>query len=201
MDFGDTGPGREERQVEIVDHQVEHHVHVDPSIHGGRQPVRLDELGSVKVWKGRGHGGIVALDVADGEGHARLSRRLKLPLSLLRPLGDRLFHKHLNPAAQGFDREVGVGGSGRGDGDQVDGVEERLQRFERSHAQIARGPLAGRGIGIVRPDHLNFRDPLPGSRVVASEVSDPDHPDAQQAHRTMPRSELRTNSTNSWTSG
>src|SRR5437899_3085941 len=146
-------------------------------------------------------GRIVALHVPDRKDPLGPAGRLEHPLSLLRVRRDRLLDEDVHAPPERFDREIGVRGSGGRDRDEIDPVQERLQGVEEPEAQLPGGPLAGARIRVVCPRERHPLDPGPGARVVRAEMADADHPDANRRHRTMPRSELRTNSTNSWTSG
>jgi hypothetical protein len=84
---------------------------------------------------------------------------------------------------------------------EIDPVQEIGERVKGGDAELRLRARASGGIGIMPAHDRDAFDPLPGAGMVASEVPEPRNADPRFRHRTMPRSELRTNSTNSWTSG
>ena len=64
-------------QVDVVDHQVEHHVDVGAALLEGREPVRFDEQGPVEHVGERQQRGIEALEMADLEDPLARRRRAR----------------------------------------------------------------------------------------------------------------------------
>jgi len=126
---------------------------------------------------------------------------IRHPLAVLGARRHGLLDQHVDAAPERLDRTVGVRRGRRRERDEVDLVEECCERLEGGDPEILLRAGARGWIRIVPAHERDALDPLPGAGMVASEVPEPRNPDPHLGHRTMPRSELRTNSTNSWTSG
>ena len=163
--------------------------------------MRLDESRRVEVRKRGLDGRVVSLHVAHVEDRAGAARGGQHALRLLGTARHRLLHEHVEATLERAFREVGVLRRGRRDRDEIAAFEKQVQRFEDGESEAAPSTLARSRIGVVSPDDLDSFDSTPGPSVMAPEVSETDHTDPDAAHRTMPLSELRTNSTNSCTSG
>ena len=184
-----------------MDHEVQDHVHIDAAGHDGRQPVRLDEAGGFEVRTGGLNRGVEPLDLSHEERALLDPGRGEHGGPLFHGRGHRLLDEDVKAALQTGEREIGVARRGRGDRDRIHLVEERLERLEHFHLELTLRALPRDCFGIVGSGQRGAVDSRPGARVVGAEVSYPDHAHAKPAHRTMPRSELRTNSMNSWISG
>ena len=106
-------------QIDIVNHQVEHHVHVGAALLERRQAMALDEARPRQQRLGRQDRRIEALQMTDLQHPALLPRGCDQPLGLRGGLGDRLLDQHVRAVLQKAARDVAMRRRRRHDADGV----------------------------------------------------------------------------------
>ena len=113
-----------ERQIDVVDHEIQNDVHFEPSLIEKRQPMRLDEHGIVQSGAYGLKGRIEALQMPDLQCAALFIRQCDEVVGLIHLYGHGFFQQHVNAGSQEFacDAEMVLG---RGhDADGIDLAEE-----------------------------------------------------------------------------
>jgi hypothetical protein len=119
-----------QREVDVVDHEIEHDGHIESARVEGGEPVGFDEAGAVQVVLRRPEGGVEALHMADLDHFAGRIPGRHEDLGLGERCGDRFLDEDVAASRQGHFRHASVVGGGRHDGHGVHGGEQRLRRIE-----------------------------------------------------------------------
>ena len=202
-DVGRRGAaGQVENEIEIVDHEIEHHRDVGAAGLKRRQPVALQIAGLAQVGAGGPHRAVEPLDVAHLQRGAAALRRVHQEVGLLQRRGERLLHQDRAPPLQGPEPHLGVRGGGHRHGHRLGVGEQRVEIGVEPHAAGA-GDLAAAGpVDVVHADQGGVLGPRQVARVVVPEGADADHADGKPGHQAgTPRWELETNSRKRSTSG
>ena len=190
------------REIEVVNHQIEHHGHVGAARLERRQADALEEDGPFEQRLSRTHGTVEALDVPDGEDHAlpiRLSQQL---IGFGEGDSDRLLHQYRDTVPQAFQADVTVIGRRHCNGNRAHRSQQVGQRFEDAATDLCRHRRSACQIGIIDSDELGavHRAEMPG--VVASEGADSDDAHGESLHHAgTPRCDDETKSRKRATSG
>ena len=165
-----------EDDVDVVDHQVEHHVHVRAPLLEHGQPVRLDEQ---RVGEQRLHGQhrrVEPLQVADLEDAAALAGKRNEVVRLGQGGGDGLFHEHVQVGEQAGAGHLVVQHRGHDHAHRVHQGQQLPVIGERPGATFVRHLRRPLRVGIshahqFHPGHFRvFLGMKP------SQVADPDNP-------------------------
>ena len=175
-------PTSASRQVEVVDHQVEHRADVDGPAGERPVPLGLDELRADRPFDQFLEGRVEPLDVPDLEGHARAIGQGDEIVGLGHRAADRLLDQ---------DGHAGLE-EGRGHRvvmdrrrDDADGVNVRQERLEanRTAGVEAFGDGPGLfGIGINDADEFHVGQIGQNAGVMLAQVPDSDHRHPQACH-------------------
>ena len=109
-------------QVEVVNHQVEHHGDVGAARLKRRQPDAFDERRPVEHAAGGAHRAVESLDVAHGEHDVAARRCGEQVVRLGERHGERLLHQHGDAAVQALDADLVMTRRRHGDGHRLDVV-------------------------------------------------------------------------------
>ncbi len=138
-----------------MDHQVQNAGDVDiaagegPAPHGfeAQRPLRNGEQAH-----GAEHGAFL---VAAGQDGARPARGLDQGVAVLGAVGQGLFDIDVQAPGKSRLGDLEMAGGGRGDGHQVDGIQEAVQAVEHLGAQRARQSLGALLVGVEHGGELH----------------------------------------------
>ena len=143
--------------VEVVDHEVEHDVHVERARLEHRQPVGLDELGAAHVRPRREQRGVEALDLPHLEHDLRAPRRRDHGVGLLDRHRHRLLHQGVAARGRGPLGRRAVLHRGDRDRDGLAGREQGVRAREGGAAVPLRHLAGPRGILVVDAGQIGLR--------------------------------------------
>ena len=163
-----------------MDHEVEHHVHVEAPGSEDPEALRLDEPGrGAEVEEGL-HGRVEELHVPDRQ-HP-VAPGGEQAVGLLQAGGDRLLHQQVLPPAEDLAAEARVIDGRHREHHRLDLGEQRLGRCEVTAAE-----LGGHRLADLPPPVVDPRQPDAGQRgedpgMVPPERTAPDHADRERLH-------------------
>src|SRR5215469_2492381 len=137
--------------VDVVDHEIKHHVHIRAALTVRRQPVTFDEARGLQVGLGGEDRGVEALEVPDLQDPPRALRDADEFLRLRRRLGDRLLDQYVGARPQEVAGNRKVRRGRRDHAHRVDLAEQLAVVGERAHLELCRhlfarlGPLVHHG--------------------------------------------------------
>jgi hypothetical protein len=186
-DFDDGLAHEVERDVEIVDEEVEDDIDVEGAGHEDPEPVRLDELHLRHEGPHGHHGGVEALDVPHLEDPAPLLGQRDEPVGFGQSHADGLLDEDVGPAREQLFGHLGMGRSGRRNHHgRGAGVEELADAAAPHHALGAVLRLDGGGRLVALLDEAHGLGPLDfgeDARVVAPEVAAAHDARSENAHQ------------------
>ena len=134
--------------VDVVDHEIEHHVHVRAALAVGREAVALDEARRVQIRLGGQDRCVEALEMPDLQDAPGMGGKRDQLARLGGRLGDRLLDQHVRAGGEevACDREVRR--RRRDDAHRIDRTEQARVRGERRDVQLRADGRARRGVRI-----------------------------------------------------
>jgi hypothetical protein len=185
--------GQRDDEVEVMDHQIQHHGDIQPARPEGRDPHRLHIKWPADPGGGEqgGEAGPEALHMTDLDDLACLGGQGHQGIGLFQRRRDGLLHEDVLAGLQHGRGQLEVEGGGRGD-DQRIGGGDQLRRLPDARTGL-RGYLGGAlgaGIGQAEELDLAFGSRLGGlQRVEAAEMPCPQNPQLQP-HAPAPSTSL-----------
>src|SRR5450759_390525 len=113
-----------EEQVDVVDHEIEHHGDIRAPRAERRQSLAVDEPWHLHVWKRCTHRPIEPLDVANLDHHASFPGELEESIGLFQRRRDRLFDEDVLAALDSRARDGEMRRGGHDDDDRIGRFEE-----------------------------------------------------------------------------
>jgi hypothetical protein len=180
VDGHDGGADEVEDDLEVMDHEVQHHADICGAVGEGREAVCLDEARVGEAVFEFGQHGVEAFDMADLEDAACLMGELDQGEGVSELVCDGFFHEHVEACMEELGSDIEVGGGGGGDGGGVAACGELL---EGRGGGVGEADLSGHLVELVRagvPDRgeLDAREGGEDSGVVSADGTDADHADA-----------------------
>jgi hypothetical protein len=178
-----VGRGVQQRahDVEVVNHQVEHHVGPQVALDGRAESAGVDgdDVEVVDDVGERPDRGVEPLDVPDPDGDARRSRARREVPADVEVIHERLLDEDVDAGvdAVGDDRRVGRGRDG--DGDEVR-LREQRRGVEGGGVVLVGGRDGRVGVGVGHPDEVDVRQFTIDAGVVPSHAPDADDAGAKR---------------------
>ena len=162
-----------EHEVEVVDHQVEHHVDVDAALLEAGEALAFDVQRLAERGGERAERRVEALQVPHRQQRAALPRRGEQRVGLGERRGDGLFHQHVHARLEERQRHVAVLRRGHRDAHEVHAARERARVLVRRAAVLGRDALRARGVGVDHRHELHARG---GGELLGVELAEVAHP-------------------------
>jgi hypothetical protein len=134
--------------VDVVDHQVEHHVDVGAALLEWRQPLAFDEARRSQQRLGRDHRGIEAFQVAHLQHAAVAFGELQQRARLRHRDGDGFFHQHMDAAGEQRAGDLVMQRRRRDHAGDVNAPGQRAVVGQRLAADLGRHPLRDSGLAV-----------------------------------------------------
>ena len=167
--------GEPEHQVHVVDHQVQHHIHIQAPRTEQVHTVDLEEQRQCDALFQGQNGGVEALQVSHLEDSAGAPGSLDQPVGGGQIDGDRLLHQHIDPRGKQVTADLGMDRGGRGD-DRCVNLAGQLARIGECNSLIPRGGFGGAsGVGIDNGGKFGAVGFVDHAAVVLSESSGPNN--------------------------
>ena len=158
--FLDRGADEALHDVDVVDHHVEHHAHVDGAKRHGADAVDFNELGGQGEFLERDERRVETLGVADLHDAALAGGKFDDGPAVLDVGGQGLFNQQIDTFAQ---KQLGDGavmhrGRGDGGGANMEARGQKLGDRGKGPAVVLRGdPLGGGAVGVDHRGELKAR--------------------------------------------
>src|SRR6185295_7640877 len=190
-----------QQQIDVVDHEIEHHGHIRPARTERSQALAVDEPRPLHVRKRSAHRSVETLDVADLDQDALLAGKLQQRVGFLEGCRDRLLDEDVLSALDRRARHRVVGRCGDDNYHRVGGVEQVLHCGVTARAQFLLyfgSPLRTR---LEEAAELHSSEIAKNSYVMKAEAPRANHSYARRLRQiTTPRSLASTNWISSLTS-
>jgi hypothetical protein len=145
-----------EDQIEVVDHQVQHHGHVRPAGLKRRESLTLEIARSVEVWLRCPECAIVSLDVADLELEPVPVSGGDQPVGLAEAGREGLFHQHRDPGLERPKAHLDMSRCGNGNCHCLDPRQEIIYFHERRSSQLGGDFRGASRLDIADPDEADL---------------------------------------------
>jgi len=186
LDLAHPRPRHGQHQVEVVDHQVEHHADVRGAEGEGAAAHGFDVLRIGQVGKNGVDCRVEALDVPDLQDDAAVLGGADQLIGLHRGGAERFFHEQVHAPAEQFQGHGMMEAGRRGDDGGVDLTHQRPMVGQGLRAAFG-GELAAARLDRVHDGSqldVGHSGQLLG--VKPAQSSSPDHRDTKRAHRSVP---------------
>src|SRR6185437_12604601 len=202
-DVRDVLPHQLEDEIQVVDHEVEHHRHVRSAGREGREPVTLEEPGVLEIRHGGPHGPVEPLHVSHLELRPVLLRRGYQLLGTRDRIRERLFDEAGDAAGKRGEPDLGVRGRRHHHAHRVHLVEQGVETGVGHGPQLLGDVGQALGIPVVDAGELGALDVPEKAGVVVTEGAGADHadPHPRRGHTNTPRCEVSMNVRKVSTSG
>ncbi len=180
VDGGGHLPHEAKHEVEVVDHEIEHDVHLGAARIEAREAVGLHETRRAHPLRDGQDRAVPPLDVADGEHEIRFPRRLREATARRRRRGERLLHEEVALRGEAGEPDLLVSIRGSGHHHRVAPFEEALQLGREEDAAGSFG--ASRGAHVHDAGENGALDSLEAAHVVPAHLPEADDADADGAH-------------------
>jgi hypothetical protein len=152
--------GERQQHVDVVEHQVLHHVCIDDVPVEGAQALQLQGHDALALQQLRdlAHGGVEVLDVAHLHHRAPGAARdgVAQRLGVLDAERDGLLDQDVDTGAQGEQRVLDVQRAGRADRHRPDLLEQLLRAREGARVELPGDRGAALGVGVVDAAQLTY---------------------------------------------
>lgn len=181
-DLADVGgPAERLRDLDVMDHEVEHHVDVEGAARERREALGLEVARGGLEGEDRLNCGVVVLHVPDTEHDTRRGRRRHQLLGFGDARCDGLLDEHVPIRGDQAPHNVVMAHGRGGDDDGLREVGRLLDAAQDAHPVRSAELVQPRRIDIVRPDAPPTRERGCEAEVVATKVTDADHRDRKDS--------------------
>src|SRR5438270_3363491 len=191
-----------QQQIDVVDHQIEHHGDVRAAEAERRQSLAVDEPRTLDVWKRRPHRAVESFDVSDLHDDPALLRQIEQGIRFLKRRRNRLLDEDVPTSV---DRRAGNRKMLRcryHDDHCIRCVEQRIKCLVRADFELFLDFATAVRIALDEAAQLCAAQVAEDSYVVKAETARAYHSNARKLGQiTTPRSLASTNRTSSRTSG
>ena len=178
------GAGQLQHQIDVVDHQIQHHRHIVGPVGVGAVAPGFEhhDLLAGHHLEQFAEGRVEALDVAHLQQPAGGFGGLDQGGGLLLGGGDRLLDQHVHAGLQGGHADPVMQQGGHSDADCLYLPQQFGVVGEPAAAELRHGQGAPPGIRIRHPHQFRIPQQAEHASVVPAHVADADHPDTHRVH-------------------